>query len=82
MKAKRKVTKFTTCEAHTFAGMGRGRLAEMFCEGGPAFGGPCAGAGCSFSPGLDLFEPSICDRTFDTRPGSLFAWGVNGRAVA
>lgn len=76
-------TVYNICPAHTgfFAGLGRYRTGEIFCEGGPAYSVPCTGDGCSFKPGTDIFEPSICSDTFHTRPGSQFAWAVNSEAT-
>ena len=81
----RKHTKFMICEGHAsrFAGTGRYRTAEMFSEGGPATGEGCTGpTGCTIAPGTDLYFESLCHDTWNTYPGSPFAWAANRESIA
>ena len=74
-KAPRKHTRFDICDAHTFLRTwgGRHRLAEVFCEGGPAAADRCTpGTPCRIWPGTDMFEPSVCTSEAD--------WPANWRA--
>jgi hypothetical protein len=75
----RKTTKFTICASHRamLAGAGRSRVAEIFCEGGPAQARPCTAPGCRVAPGVDLYVAELCNATYDTNPGSPFAWAAN-----
>ncbi len=59
----RQRTVFRLCPAHQHLGAeGRHRLAEIVCEGGPAYGRPCHPAGlCEIQPGSDLFVPTATD---------------------
>lgn len=75
----RKTTVFETCEQHGWLKHEtRDRMAETFCEGGPAQGRPCTGNGCRIRPGTDLFCPELCDQRgwYPTDAGP-FVWGVN-----
>ena len=69
----RKRTVFQLCPVHKHLGGGR-RTAEIVCEGGPAYGAPCAPSPCVVRPGSDLFAAGVTD----TDVADLIAdWAVN-----
>jgi hypothetical protein len=72
----RKHTTFTLCAYHAdyFAGIGRYRLAEVFCEGGPAQGRSCTGKRCRVRPGSDIFGATATD---DVADSWVRDWAVN-----
>ena len=69
----RKRTVFRLCSAHKPYGGGR-RTAEMFCEGGPGNGQPCAGDYCGILPGSDFFAADTTDAIAATWAPN---WSVN-----
>lgn len=72
----RKQTKFHLCTTHAhLSTAGRQRLAELFCEGGPAFGKACDELKpCRVRPGSDLFAPSATD---DVADAWVNDWAIN-----
>ena len=68
----RKRTVFDYCDAHDFGG-GKG-AAEIVCEGGPAFGAPCAPRLCRILPGSDYYAEGCTDEEFAVLVAD---WAVN-----
>ncbi|MFA5709293.1 hypothetical protein [Mycolicibacterium sp.] len=69
----RKQTVFDLCDTHAALGGGR-RSAEMACEGGPAYGGPCSPRPCRILPGSDFYSQDCTDEEF---VGLVANWAVN-----
>lgn len=69
----RKRTVFHLCPTHKSYGGGR-QTAEMFCEGGPASGPPCAESYCRILPGSDFFATDTTDAIAATWAPN---WSVN-----
>lgn len=69
----RKRTTFKLCDTHSYLGGGR-RTAEIFAEGGPAYGSPCRGEHCVMLPGTDIFLPDVTD---DMAKEWVRNWPVN-----
>lgn len=69
----RKRTVFNLCESH--AGLGSGyRTAEIVCEGGPAYGSPCAPSPCQILPGADFYAEDCTDEEFSDMVAN---WAIN-----
>lgn len=74
----RKKTVFDWCGTH--AGLGGGyRSAEIACEGGPAYGGPCSPRPCRILPGADFYSPTVTDEEF---ADLVKNWGCNRQKTA
>ncbi|ORW08476.1 MULTISPECIES: hypothetical protein [Mycolicibacter] len=73
----RQRTRFELCDVHRgWDSDGRYRLAEIFCEGGPASGPPCSPQPCRAFPGTDFFNSSVTD---DDAAEWVRNWAVNTR---
>lgn len=74
----RQRSRFELCDHHAhWQSKGRYRLAEIFCEGGPAVGVPCAPTMCALRPGRDFFNESVTD---EMAAQWVREWSVNTSA--
>ncbi|MFZ2238398.1 MAG: hypothetical protein WAV90_02500 [Gordonia amarae] len=69
----RQKTVFDLCSTHGSLGGGR-RTAEIVCEGGPGYGGPCTPRPCRVLPGRDFYGEGHSDEEFAQM---ISDWAVN-----